>query len=460
MSASPEIAVSPAPAPPVSSPNRPLTHADVLAIALPITLSNATTPLVGFADTVVIGQLGQAHLIGGVAVASAVFNYLYWAFGFLRMGTTGMTAQAVGAENLSEVAANLLRAIAIALAAGIALVVLQSLLAFVAFGVIGASAAVESAGRTYFDIRIWAAPAGLVNFALLGWFIGLGRTGLAFWIQLFLNGLNVLLAVVFVIALGWGVAGVAVAALMAEWLAAFLGLVLAYHEARRRGAQTDLVRALGLEQLKRALQVNGDIMIRTLSALAVFMFFMAQGVRGGDLTLAANAVLYAMASIAIYLLDGFAFAAETLVGQAVGAGSHARFRSAVRLSTVWAGMVGLALTALIWLAGPGLIAFMTTSTDVRAAAHVYLPWAALTPIVGIWCFQLDGIFIGATRTADMRNMMLLSVAIFFAAWALLAPWGNHGLWASMVVFWIARALTLAARYPSLDRAVASGAIKP
>lgn len=432
---------------------RAISHRDVVAIALPIMLSNATVPLIGFADTVVVGQLGQPHLIGAVAIGATIFNFLYWGFGFLRMGTTGLTAQALGAQDGPEVAANLYRALIIALAAGLVMIIAQALIALAAFQIMGASQEVEGAARAYFEIRIWAAPAGLVNFALLGWFIGLGRAGLAFYIQLFLNVSNVLLAVAFVISLELGIPGVAAAALIAEWAGAGLGLFLARADLVRRGIGAPLTQVLDVGRMKRTFQVNTDIMIRTLCALSAFVFFTAQGARSGDVTLAANAVLNSLAMVALYLLDGFAFAAESLVGRAIGARIIDRFREAVRVSTVWAGGVGALLSVGIWLAGPAIIDFMTTSDDVRAAAREYLIWAALTPIVGVWCFQLDGIFIGATRTADMRNMMILSVLIFFAAWAVLQPlYGNHGLWASLLVLNVARAITLLARFPALEKA--------
>lgn len=432
---------------------RPIGHRDVVTIALPIMISNATVPLIGFVDTVVVGQLGEAYLIGGVAVGATIFSYLYWVFGFLRMGTTGLTAQALGAQDGVEIAANLHRALLIAGAAGLAMIAGQSLIALTAFYVMGASEAVEKAAYTYFSIRIWAAPAGLINFALLGWFIGMGRASLAFVIQIFLNVLNMLLAVLFVVGLGLGVAGVGAAALIAEWAATFLGLYLTWAILARRGYRADLRQVLDLARLRRTFQVNTDIMIRTALALTVVVFFTAQGARSGDVILAANAVLNSITMVAIYLLDGFAFAAESLVGRAIGARAQQRFREAVRLSTIWAALTGALLSLVIWLAGPAIIDFMTTSADVRVASREYLVWAALLPIVGVWCYQLDGIFIGATRTADMRNMMLLSVLIFFAVWAVLQPlYANHGLWVSMLIFNVVRAVSLMARFSALERA--------
>lgn len=440
------------------SQGRRLAHRDVVRIALPITVSNATTPFVGFADTVVIGQLGLAYLIGGVAVAANIFSFLYWMFGFLRMGTTGLTAQAVGARDRSEIAANLYRALLMALAGGGMMVLLQAPIADAAMRLMGGSADVEAAARTYYEIRIWGAPAGLVNFALLGWFIGLGRAAVAFWLQLLLNLVNITLAAVLVLVLGLGVAGVGSAALIADITAAVVGIGVAIRELGRWQASVGFAQVMDATRIKKAFAVNRDIMIRTFFVLAAMMFFTAQSAQTGELTLAANAMLHAIAMITVYLLDGFAFAAETLVGNAVGARDRERFRDAVRLSSLWAGVFGLVLTIIVWLAGPLIIAIMTSNTEIQAVAMRYLPWAALTPIVGVWCFQLDGIFIGATRTADMRNMMIISFVLYLAAWAVLKPlFGNDGLWAALMVLYIVRALTLLARYPALERAVSPAA---
>jgi len=438
---------------PVVAVERPLTHRDVARLALPITLSNATVPLVGFVDTLAIGQLGEAHLIGGIAIAANVFNAIFWGFGFLRMGTTGLTAQATGAGNGPEVAANLYRALLVAFAIGGAIVLLQVPLAAGVFWFMGASAEVESAARTYYDLRIWAVPAGLANFAMLGWFIGLGRASIAFWIQIWLNVLNIALAVLLVMGLGLGVFGAGLAALISEVVAAGLGLALAVRELRRRNIVAERAQVLDAGRLRRMFAVNADIMLRTFCLLAAFLFFTARGAQSGDLALAANAVLMSIAAIANYLLDGFAFAAETLVGQAIGAGTRARYREAVRLSTIWAGAFGFGLSAILWVSGPALVDVMTTNPEIREAALRYLPWAAAMPVMGVWCFQLDGIFIGATRTAEMRNMMLLSLMIYLAAWSLLEPaFGIHGLWASLHVLYVARTLTLLWRLPSLERA--------
>lgn len=429
-----------------------LTYRDVLWIAVPIILSNATTPLIGLADTVVVGQLGQPHLIGGVAVGALIFSMLYWGFGFLRMGTTGLTAQAVGADDRPEVAAWLFRGLIIALGLGVGIILLQVPIVSGALYLVGGSKEFEATARTYTTIRIWSAPAGLVNFALLGWFIGLGRAGLAFSLQVLLNGLNILLAVALGLWLGWGVEGVGLGAALAEVTAAVTGTLVALREARRRSARATLPQILDARQLTRAFNVNRDIMIRSFSIYVAWLIFASEGARQGDVALAANAMLQNFMHIGIYMLDGFAFAAETLTGQAVGARDRRRFDRAVDMTTRWAVGFSLLVAGTTLAAGPAVIDVATTHEAVRQAARIYLPWVALVPIVGVWCFQLDGIFIGATRTADMRNMMMLSLVFYVAAWWVLTPiWGNHGLWAALIVLFVARGLTLWARYPALLR---------
>ncbi len=424
---------------------------DVLAIAIPMIFSNATVPLVGIADTAVVGQLNDPALIGGVAFGSTVFAMLFWAFGFLRMGTTGLTAQAAGAGNRGEIAANLYRPLLIAAAGGALLYAVHAPAILLTLRLTGGSGEVQTATAAYFGVRIMSAPATLANYALIGWFIGLARANLALALQLLLNAINIALAVVFVLALGKGVEGAALAAVCAEYAAVAAGLLIAIRLLRAsRGAR---VHVFDRRAFRRLIAVNADIMIRTVCLMFAFTFFAAQGARLGDIALAANSVLRSLSDLSAYVLDGFAFAAEVLVGQAVGAGSLPRFRQAVFLSSAWAGVLALSVAAAFWAGGLLLIRFMTAAPFVRDAAYTFLPWAVLTPIAGVACFQLDGIFIGASRTADMRNMMILSLAVFLAAWAVLTPaFGNYGLWASLMVFYVARAATLGLRYPALERA--------
>ncbi|MEM9028347.1 MAG: MATE family efflux transporter [Pseudomonadota bacterium] len=433
---------------------RRYSNLEVLAIALPITFSNATTPLVGYADTVVIGQIGSETLMGGVAIASNIFSYIYWIFGFLRMGTTGLTAQAVGADDGTEVAANLWRALLVAAVCGLLLVCLQSIIGPFALWAMGASEGVQAAAGTYFTIRIWGAPAALANFALVGWFIGIGRADIAFWLQLLLNAINIALAVVLVSVYELGVAGVGIAVLAAEVVAAGVGLVIALRNLRARGARADRNQVLNALALFRTFAVNRDILIRTACLLFALAFFHSQGARAGDLTLASNALLHSLAMICIYMLDGFAFAAESLVGRAVGARDRYGFRITALRSTFWAASAAAVLTTVMFIGGPFFIDFATTSPAVREMARVYLIWAALLPIVAVWCFQLDGIFIGATETAEMRNMMILSLILYLvAALTLKELLHNHGLWLSLYVLFIARTVALGLRYPVIEKRI-------
>ena len=416
-------------------------------------LSNVSTPLIGAVDTAVVGQIPDPTHIGAVAVGSLVFTFVFWAFGFLRMGTTGLTAQALGAHDADEVVAALGRALLVAVLAGSAMLVLQWPIREAAFTLLQASDAVEHLGRSYFNIRIWSAPAALVNYALLGWFIGIGRTRIALVLQLVLNLSNIVLDLWFVLGLGWGVPGVAAGTVLAEWLAAGVGMFVALRHARGMHARWSAQLLLAPAQLRRTVLVNSDIMVRSLALIFVFVWFMAQAASQGDVPLAANAVLMQFISISAYFLDGLAFAAEALVGRAVGAMRRAAVAAAALRTSVWAGAIAALIALLLLLFGPMLIDLLSVDLAVRASARTYLPWAIGAPLIGVWAFQLDGIFIGATRTADMRNAMLVSAAVFLVAWWLFQRWENHGLWAALYVNYIARTVTLLRRYPALLRSV-------
>lgn len=428
-----------------------VTHRAILRIAVPVMLSNVSTPLLGVVDTAVVGRLPDPAYIGAVALGALIFSFVFWGFGFLRMGTTGLTAQALGARDAVEIRAGLGRALLIAAAIGAGLVALQWPIGEVAFALLQGSATVEGLARDYFAVRIWAAPATLANYALLGWFIGLGQARTALVLQLVLNVANMALDALFVLGLGMGVVGVAAGTLIAEVIAAAVGLALARRHLR--GVPGSLSRAglLDRRRLSRAIAVNRDLMIRTLALMTVFVWFTAQGARQGDLLLAANAVLMQFVGVSAYFLDGIAFATEALVGRAVGAARRAELVVALRRTTLWAAALALVASALFGSLGPILIDALTVDEAVRRTARTYLPWAALAPLAGVWCFQLDGAFIGATRSAEMRNAMLQSLAIFLVGWWLLRPLGNHGLWAALFVGYAARTLTLSRHLPALVR---------
>ena len=437
-------------APSLAGPRGPLTHRRVVNLALPIVLSNATVPILGAVDTGVVGQLGLAAPIGAVGIGAVVLSALYWVFGFLRMGTTGLTANAAGEGDDAEVAALLTRALIIGLGAGVAIICLQYPLFWAAFRLSPASPEVEGMARSYMQIRIFSAPAAIGIYGLTGWLIAQERTRGVLVLQVGMNLVNIGLDVLFVLGLGWGVEGVALATFIAEWSGLALGFWLC-RAAFRVPAWRDWARVFDRVRLMRMALVNRDILLRSLMLQAVFILFMFKGAGFGDVQLAANQVLIQFMEITAFALDGFAFAAEALVGQAMGRRDRPGLRRAVVLSSIWGGAISLAMALAFALAGGLLIDLLTTSETVREAARVYLPWMVATPIFGITAWMLDGVFIGATRARDMRNMMAVSLVFYLAAlWALVPLMGNHGLWAAMLISFVARGVTLALRYPSLE----------
>ncbi|ABL70947.1 MATE family efflux transporter [Paracoccus denitrificans] len=424
----------------------------VLAIALPVVLSNATIPILGAVDTGVIGQLGEAAPIGAVGLGAVILASIYWIFGFLRMGTSGLVAQAHGAGDEGESGAHLLRALGIGLAAGLVFILLQGSLFAAAFRLAPASAEVEALARQYLALRIWGAPAAISLYAITGWLIAIERTRRVLVLQLLMNGLNILLDLWFVLGLGWGVRGVAGATLIAEWSGLALGLWFARHALHAAIQRAGL---LARERIQELARVNGDIMIRSVLLQGSFTTFMFMAAGQGDVTLAANQVLLQFLSIVAYGLDGFAFAAESLVGQAVGARRPDRLRRAAALSSAW-GVAGAALlSAAFLLGGPAIIDLLTTAPEVRAEAREFLPWLVAAPLVGIASWMLDGIFIGATRTREMRNAMLVTVGIYAVLVVVLPPvFGNHGLWAALMGLNALRGLTMWRLYHRVEAAAA------
>ena len=436
-----------------SPQSTPVTHRGVLAIALPIMLSNVTEPIVGVVNSAVIGQLPDAYYIGAITVGALIFNFIYWGFGFLRIGTGGLSAQATGRGDADELVAVLMRALIIAAVAGVALILLSPLIGKLTFSLIEGTPEVESHAATYFYIRVFSAPFALTNFCLIGWFVGQGRARTTFVIQLYLNLLNGVLSLIFVLWLGMTSEGVALAVLIAEVTAALLGLYIAFRRLREMGARFERYRVFDRAKLIRTFAINRDIMIRTICLVMVFSWFTARGAKASDVIVSANAILMHFFDVGAFLVDGFAFATEALVGQSIGARDRQRFATAVRLTWIWAFVVGFLVFAVIYLGGPWFIDTMAVNPNVRETARHYLLWAALTPLIGVACFQYDGIFTGATQTADMRNMMLLSMITFFVVWWPLEQYyGNHGLWASMIVFFAARGVFFALRMPALRRA--------
>ena len=435
--------------PPVSA----LTHRRVLNIAVPVVLANATVPILGAVDTAVVGQLGLAAPIGAVGIGAIIITTIYWLFGFLRMGTAGMTAQAVGAGDHGEVCALLVRSLMIGFVGGVVLLLLQVPLFWAALQVAPASDEVEGLANAYLGIRIYSAPAAIALYGVTGWMIARERTKSVLMLQLFMNGLNIILDLVFVLQLGWGVEGVATATLIAEWAGLVLGLFLV-RDAFLGDHWRNWAVAFDRVILRRMAVVNSDIMIRSILLEIAFVSFLFFAAAFDDVTLAANQVLIQFLHITAYALDGFAFAAEALVGQAIGARNRAALRRSIKLTSIWGLLIVTVMALGFAFGGEALLRVMTTAEDVRAEAGRYLPWMVAAPLVGVAAWMFDGIFIGATKTRDLRNMMFISTCIYgLAVAALMPPFGNHGLWGAMLVFFIARGVTLATRFPKLEASV-------
>ncbi len=426
-------------------------HALAWRLAGPIILANISGPLLGAVDTAVMGHLPDPAYLGGVAIGSVIFLYIYWGFGFLRMGTTGLVAQAFGADDGGEVRAILLRALLIAASIGATLWALQIPIFAVARAIFQARPEVESFAHTYFAVRVWSAPAALANYCLIGWFIGVRETRSALVLQVGMNGLNIALALLFVMGLGWGVAGVATATMISEYAAAGIGLFL-YRRLAPAGATAAV---LDRVRLKRLFGLNFDIFVRTFCLISAFAIFTREGAAFGTATLAANQVLLQFQAFMAFGLDGFAQAAEAMVGGALGAHDRGALRRSIRITGEWAAGLAILISAAYALAGPQIVSVLTDIDEVRSQAARYLPWLIASPIVSVWSFMLDGIFIGATRGREMRNAMIASFGIYLIAlWLAKSVYADQGLWLAFLLFLGARAVTLALFYPRIERAAA------
>jgi multidrug resistance protein, MATE family len=425
----------------------------VFLLAIPLILSNLTQPLLSTVDAILSGHLPGPAALGGVAVAGIFFNAIYWTFGFLRMATTGLVAQAHGAEDHDAIQHHFGRAFLTALLIGALILLFHVPLISISLNLLGATGEVRHNAQIYCSIRIWSAPAALANFCILGYLLGRQRARTALLLQAVINVVNVLLALALVLRAHWGIAGIATATCIAEWTGCFLGLALML----AAGMHPRLLRWSELidgPQLKHLFALNRDILLRTLSLVAAYAWFTRTGARSGEAILAANAVLLNFHMIAAYGLDGFANATEALVGQAVGANRRQDYRAILKSSTVLAFTVAV-LVSLAYLAfGRQIIAIFTNQEAIRILAERYLPWLVLMPIISVWSFQLDGVYIGATRARELRDSMLISfLGYLLLAIVLTARFGNHGLWCALISFMALRAITLGLRLPAIENKV-------
>jgi MATE family multidrug resistance protein len=412
---------------------------DVWRIAAPMMLSNISVPLVGMVDTAVTGHLDSAVYLGAVAIGATIFGVLYSGVNFLRMGTTGITAQRFGAGDNDGLKVALGQAVVVALVIAAILIALQLPIAALATNVLGPSPDVARFSNEYFYIRIWSAPATLANYALIGWFLGLQNARIPLYIVLTINLTNILLDLVFVYMLGMKVDGVAAASVMAEFSGLAVGVSFALREFRRRGGHLLVGHLTTLSEYTQFFAVNANLFIRTMALIFTFTFVTAAGARQGSLILAANAVLMNLMHLMAFALDGLAHAAEALVGKAIGAQNQQALRRSVTLSLRWSLYFALGFCAFFYFVGPWLVGLLTDLPEVIATTLRYLPWMTMMPLIAVWSYLYDGVFVGATRSREMRDIMLISsFLIFVPAFYVFEFMGNHGLWLALTLFLASR----------------------
>jgi len=432
-------------------------HRRVLGIAFPAILANSSAPLVGLVDTWAVGHLPGAVHLAAVGLGSVIFNFLFWAFGFLRMGTTGLVAQAWGRDDGAELGRVVVRSCALALLLGVAMWALQALLWRAALAALAPPDDVAALTAEYFDLRIWAAPATLLVFVISGVLFGQGRTRAVLVLQLALNLANAGLNLWFVVGLGLGVPGVALGTLVAQWLAAALGLWL-------------MLRLPGLEGVPRAVRerltwtrrgfrpllvLNGFIFLRTILLMVALTLIMREAAALGETAMAATHVVNQYLMLIALGLDGFAHAAEAQVGAAWGHGRRAVFRRWVVVTGAWAVVASAAYTALFWFAGDAITALLTSVEGVRAATAEVMPLVAALPVVSVWCYHFDGVFIGATAARAMFVTMGVAFGVYLAVLGPMTDhWGLAGLWGAVLVFMAMRGVAQAAWYPRLEARLA------
>ncbi|MBW3698584.1 MATE family efflux transporter DinF [Vibrio sp. T187] len=418
-------------------------HKKVLLLAIPMVLSNITVPLLGLVDAAVIGHLEHAWYLGGVALGSTMISVTFWLLGFLRMSTTGLAAQSYGAENHKQLGLVFVQGIAMAFGFAVVFLLLHGVVADSIFALSDASDQVKKYGEQYFSIRAWSAPASLANFVILGWLLGTQNAKAPMWMVIITNIMNIVLDVVFVIGLGWQVEGAALASVIADYTGMSFGLVCVW----RIWVKKNLPSPLSLLKqtthgLTRFVKLNRDIFLRSLCLQATFTFMTFQGASFGDEVVAANAVLMSFLMIISYGMDGFAYAMEAMVGKAIGAKDRQELNQSLIGTFFWSLIICLLLTAVFYIFGSNLIQMITSIPSVQQQASVYMPWLVAMPLVSMWCFLLDGIFVGATKGKDMRNSMFVATCSFFVIFYLSMSLENHALWLAMLSFMAMRGIGL------------------
>ncbi|NYS59870.1 MATE family efflux transporter [Vreelandella salicampi] len=423
----------------------------IWALAWPIILSNITVPLLGLVDTAVVGHLPDSRYLASVTLGATLFSFLYWGFGFLRMGTTGLTAQAVGRENDTQVRNLLGQALIMAAVIGVLLIVFGSPLISLGLWLLDGSETATPLARQYAEIRILSAPAVLANYAILGWFLGQQNSRVTLMILVLTNSVNIVLDLWFVVGLKMTSDGVAWASVLADYAALIFGATLVLRQLGYLEGRFLRRELTSLNAYRAIFHVNANLFVRTLGLLFAMAFFTAQGAGQGDTILAANAVLLQFIMLVSYALDGFAHAAESLIGRAFGRRDWQAFAATVKAAARFSLWTTLAASLAFALGGNALIALLTGLPEVRATAAMYLPWMVAMPLIAVWSYLLDGVFIGTTAVKEMRNSIFIGLAAYLPAWWLATEmlsdrYHNHALWFAFTLFTLVRSGVLIAYY--------------
>lgn len=416
----------------------------ILNLAIPNILSNITVPLLSSVDTAVMGHLESPVYLGAIALGSMIFNFIYWGFGFLRMGTTGLTAQFYGAKNYSEVTSTLFRSIGIAIIFGLLLILAQSPISFLSFFLIDGSKDVEFYAKTYFNIRIFAAPATLALYSLHGWFLGMQNAKYPLYIALFANLLNIVLNLLFVYQLNMKVDGIAYATLISQYCALFLSIWLIKFGYKQNLLDFNLSKIINTEKLKKFFSINADIFVRTILLIFAISFFTAKSAEMSDEILAANFILMQLWLIISYGIDGFAFAAESLVGKFIGARDFDNLKRTIKYSFAWGLSIGAVISFIYYLFYTEIFSLYTSQNKVIEVAVIFVGWIIISPLINSISFIWDGIYFGATSTRKMLYSMVISIFLFFLPIYYITKdvLGNHSIWFSLTMFMLVRGLTL------------------
>lgn len=425
----------------------------MFALAIPMILSNITVPLLGLVDTGVIGHLPEAYYLGATAIGSMIITVITWLCGFLRMSTSGLSAQAYGKSDNRLALIVLSRGLLVAFGLGILLIIVQVPYINGALWLSGGSEQVTHFAKIYSDIRIWGLPAALANLVILGWLLGMHKAKYAMWLLIITNLINLTLDIVFVIGFNWKITGVASATLIAEYSGLAVGLMLTFKTLNysifklKQQLQSIAEQLLNKGDFMPYLKLNRDIVIRTLCLELCFVFITFQGARLGDTVVAANAILMNFILLISFGLDGIAYAAEARVGRAKGIASKVAMQLAVNTALIYNGAFAILYSLFFYLFGQQFIGLLSDIPQVVAYSIEFLPWIIFLPIVACWCYLFDGIYIGLTQASTMRNSMLISTfACFFPVWFLLKDFGNHALWGALLIFMASRGITLMWHY--------------